>query len=76
MGRQSATRVHENLRDADILIVTFRWVVSYDSGNSNLNLAVGEPRFPAPDTTFRVLTIFRKVEPWNHDKNKYLNHAV
>ena len=70
MGRQSATRVHENLRDADILIVTFRRVVSYDSGYGDLNLAVGEPRLPASDTTFRVLTIFRKVEPCNQVKNK------
>ena len=76
MGHRSATRVHEDLRNADILIVTFRRVVSYDSGNGNLNLAVGEPRFPAPDTTFRVLTIFRKVEPWSQDKNKYLNYAA
>ena len=72
----SATRVHENLRNADILIVTFRRVVSYDSGDGDLNLAVGEPWFPAPDTTFRVLTIFWKVEPWNQDKNKSLNHAA
>ena len=63
-------RVHENLRSVDILIVTFRWVVSYDSGDGNLNLAVGEPWFPAPDTTLRVLTIFREVEPWSQDKNK------